>query len=393
MIPSFLFTHIPTIHFGAGKFGILDTIIGSFGNTALIITGAHSFESSGKKDLIDRSLDEKSVKPLYFPARGEPSPELIDEAVSQFRNSNIDVVCSIGGGSVIDTGKAISAMLQHDDSVFDYLEGVGTGEKHDGLKVPFIAVPTTAGTGSEATKNAVLSRVGPDGFKKSLRHDNFIPDIAVIDPELMLSCPFDVTASTGMDAFTQLLESYVSVQSTPLTDALAYSGLCHASENLISACTNGAENVKVRSGMAYAALLSGVTLANAGLGIVHGLASALGGMFNIPHGVVCATLMGAANKVTVNALKRQKESGEHALAKYTRIGVLLSGDDSGDIYRSCDVLIRKLEEWADLLHLPPLSEFGVKESDIEKIIDRTGNKNNPVKLDRSEIRQIIESRM
>ncbi len=393
MIPSFLFTHTPTIHFGAGKFGILNKIIGSFGKTALIVTGAHSFESSGKKDIIDRSLAEKSVEPIYFPARGEPSPELIDDAVSRFRNSNIDVVCSIGGGSVIDTGKAISAMLRHDDSVFDYLEGVGTGKSHDGVKVPFIAVPTTAGTGSEATKNAVLSRVGPNGFKKSLRHDNFIPDIALIDPELMVSCPVDVTASTGMDAFTQLLESYVSDKSTPLTDALAYSGLCHASESLIPACTNGAENIGIRAGMAYAALLSGVTLANAGLGIVHGLASALGGLFDIPHGVVCGTLVQAANKVTVNALKHKKESGEPALLKYSRIGALLSGEDSGDIYRSCDVLIRTLEEWTDLLHLPPLSEFGVKESDIENIIDRTGNKNNPVKLDRSEIREIIELRM
>ena len=393
MIPSFLFTHTPAIHFGAGKFEILDTIISNFGKTALIVTGAHSFESSVKKDRIDQALAEKSVKILYFPVKGEPSPELIDGAVSQFRNSNIDVVCSIGGGSVIDTGKAISAMLSHDNSVFDYLESVGTGKKHDGIKVPFIAVPTTAGTGSEATKNAVLSRVGPEGFKKSLRHDNLIPDIALIDPELMISCPFDVTASTGMDAFTQLLESYVSVQSTPLTDALAYSGLCHAAENLIPACTDGAENVEVRAGMAYAALLSGVTLANAGLGIVHGLASAFGGLYDIPHGVVCGTLMWAANKVTVDALKRRTGHGEPALAKYACIGALLSGGDSADIYGSCDMLIRKLEEWTDVLHLPPLGEFGVKESDIDNIIDRTGNKNNPVKLDRSEIRRIIELRM
>ena len=359
----------------------------------LIVTGSQSFVSSGKKDIIDKALRKKSVAPLYFPVSGEPSPYLIDDAVSKFRNSDIYIVCSIGGGSVIDTGKAISAMLLHDDSVFDYLEGVGTGKKHDGVKVPFIAVPTTAGTGSEATKNAVLSCVGPSGFKKSLRHDNFVPDAALIDPELMLSCPPNITASTGMDAFTQLLESYVSTQSTPLTDALAFSGLCHAAENLIPACTTGAGDVEVRAGMAYAALLSGITLANAGLGVVHGLASALGGLFDIPHGVICGTLVGAATRVSISVLKKQKNTGENALKKYARIGALLSGNDSGDTDRCCELLIIKLEEWTDLLNLPLLNEFGVKESNIENILNSTGNKNNPAKLDRCEIRQIIESRL
>ncbi len=393
VIKSFMFSRIPLIHFGAGKFNTLDTIISNFGTTVLIVTGTHSFESSGKKDIIEKALKKISVNPLYLQVKGEPSPGLIDEAVAQFKNSDIDVVCSVGGGSVLDTGKAISAMLLHNDSVFDYLEGVGMGKQHDGVKIPFIAVPTTAGTGSEATKNAVLSNIGTDGYKKSLRHDNLVPDIAVIDPELMLSCPPDITASTGMDAFTQLMESYVSTKSTPLTDALAYSGLWYAANTLIPACTTGAGNTEVRAGMAYAALLSGISLANAGLGVVHGLASVLGGLFDIPHGVVCGTIMGIAVKVTIERLKKEKDSGQHFIAKYARIGTLFSKKNDIDTEESCNILIQKLVEWTDMLHLPRLSEFGVSESDIDTILDRTDNKNNPVKLDRNDIRIIIESRL
>ena len=285
-------------------------------------------------------------------------------------------------------------MYLHEESVFEYLEGVGTGKNHNGAKIPFIAVPTTAGTGSEATKNAVLSRIGPKGFKKSLRHDNFIPDVVVIDPELALSCSSGITAATGMDAFTQLLESYVSTQSTPLTDALGFSGLCHAADNLIPACTTGAEVVKVRAGMAYAAYLSGVTLANAGLGVVHGLASPLGGLFDIPHGVICGTLIGAAVKITIETLQTEKDAAtEHVLKKYARVGALFSKNDKMDTGDLCSLLVGKLEEWTEILKLPLLSEYGVKESDIEDVLDETGNKNNPVKLNRNKIRQIIEARL
>ena len=207
-----------------------------------------------------------------------------------------------------------------------------------------------------------------------------------------MSCPPDITAASGMDAFTQLLESYVSPQSSPITDALAYSGLSHAADSLIPACTTGAGTVEARAGMSYAAFLSGITLANAGLGVVHGLASALGGLFDIPHGVICGTLAASATKATIDKLKLT-DAGENALTKYARIGALLSENDSKNTHQSCDMLIKRLEEWTEILHLPLLSKFGVKESDIENILDRTGNKNNPVKLDRSEIRLIIESRL
>ncbi len=393
VIPPFTFSRIPVIHFGAGKFNILADIIGEIGERALIVTGGQSFQSSGKKDILDRALAEKSIKSFLLPVQEEPSPELIDSAVARFKQEHIDVVCSIGGGSVIDAGKAISAMILKDDSVSDYLEEIGTGKVHDGVKIPFIAVPTTAGTGSEATKNAVLSNIGPDGFKKSLRHNNFVPDIAVIDPELMLSCPPGITAATGLDAFTQLLESYVSTGATPLTDALAYSGMSAAADNLIPVSTTGSQSVEVRAGMAYASFLSGITLANAGLGVVHGLASAIGGLLNIPHGVICGTLVSAVTKITIEKLRKFRDTYDNALIKYAHVGALLTGQDCSESQRCCDLLVDKLEEWTKVLRMPSLNEFGVNKLDIDAILDRTDNKNNPVPLDRNEIRHILMMRL
>jgi len=393
VIPSFTFSQIPVIHFGAGKFKILAEIIGEFGERALIVTGGQSFQSSGKKDIFDRALTEKSITSFLLHVQEEPSPELIDSAAACFKRENIDVVCSIGGGSVIDAGKAVSAMILKDDSVSDYLEGIGTGKVHDGVKIPFIAVPTTAGTGSEATKNAVLSNIGPDGFKKSLRHHNFVPDVAVIDPELMLSCPPDITASTGLDAFTQLLESFVSSKATPLTNALAYSGISTAADNLILASTTGSQSIDVRAGMAYASFLSGITLANAGLGAVHGLASAIGGLFDIPHGVICGTLVSAVTKVTIEKLRKCRDTYDNVLMKYARAGALLTGQDCDESQEYCDLLVDKLEEWTEVLRMPSLNEFGVNKLDFDAILDRTDNKNNPVPLDRNEIRQILMMRL
>ncbi len=189
-----------------------------------------------------------------------PVVGLVDEVVSRHRRDTPDWVLAIGGGSAVDAGKAISAMLPQSGSVKDFLEGREV-RKHDGRKLPFIAVPTSSGTGSEATKNAVLSEVGENGFKSSLRHDNFMPDIAVIDPELMRSCPPGVTAACGLDALTQLLESWVSSKASPITDALALSGLEHVAAGFLRACEDGENDLEARGHMAYAALLSGLTLA------------------------------------------------------------------------------------------------------------------------------------
>jgi alcohol dehydrogenase class IV len=389
VIPAFTCTWVPYVHFGAGTFSKIDRIIGSRVKTVLIVTGARSFRNTPTWDRLLETLSKRSITWHDVSVSGEPSPELVDNAASEFRDKTIDLVLSIGGGSVIDAGKAISAMLTQTSSVMDFLEGVGTGIRHSGEKVPFIAVPTTAGTGSEATANAVLSRIGPDGFKKSLRHDNFVPDIAIIDPELMLTCPPAVTAACGMDAFTQLLESYVSTKANPLTDALAFSGIRFVRDSLVEAYVNGSQSVEARAGMAYAAYISGITLANAGLGIVHGIASAVGGYYDMPHGVICGTLIGPATRLTVNKLRTLGSEGERHLRKYAEIGALLSVNDSPDINRSCDHLVKKIGEWTEMLNIPHLKDFHIPASDIEKIIDGSGNKNNPAKLDREEIRQIL----
>jgi len=387
---SFTFSKIPRIHFGQGKLNDLPGILREFGNKALIITGASSLKSSGRWDVLVKALNQNNITHFDFTVTGEPSPDIVDGAVSRLRDKDIDVVASIGGGSVIDAGKAISAMLPHQGSVLDFLEAVGT-KLHSGEKVPFVAVPTTSGTGSEATKNAVLSRVGPDGFKRSLRHDNFVSDVALIDPELMLSCPPDITAACGMDAFCQLLESYVSTKSNPMTDALALSGLKLAKDNLVLACGSAAGDVSVRAPMAYASLISGITLANAGLGIVHGLASPIGGYFDIPHGVVCGTLIGAATRVNIYALKNSNDKS--SLKKYADIGALLTGCQTNDIELCCNLLIEKIEDWVEQLKLPYLSKYGIAESHLDQIIQSTGQKENPVELIESEIRKILLARM
>ena len=392
IVSDFDFSRIPKIVFGVGKFNLLARIISEIGNNALILTGSQSLMRSGKFDILINSLKNRSVNWYHRSVTGEPSPALIDDMVSEINESSVDVVIAIGGGSVIDAGKAVSAMLGKGESVFEYLEGVSS-KVHNGKKLPFIAVPTTAGTGSEATKNAVLSQVGKDGFKRSLRHENFVPDIALIDPQLSVSCPSDVTAACGMDAFTQLLESYVSTKASPMTDALAYSGIKVLKDNLLPAASFGGQDQEVRATMSYASLLSGITLANAGLGVVHGLASPIGGLFRIPHGVVCGTLIGVATRVNISHLFRDKEANIKYLTKYADIGKLLSGDHYGNVEQYCEHLIEKIEEWTNHLQLPRLEKYSIQHEDIEEIVESTDNKNNPVRLDKESIKQILVERI
>ncbi|MFW9823665.1 MAG: iron-containing alcohol dehydrogenase, partial [Candidatus Thorarchaeota archaeon] len=214
MINPFSLARMPYIIFGPGKLNELFGLINKFGDCLLFVIGKNSLKTSGKWEEIVSISSHKSFNYSMVSIAGEPSPELIDDSAGKYRDKNIDVVIAIGGGSVIDAGKAISAMIPKKDSIRNYLEGVGS-KVHDGKKIPFVAIPTTSGTGSEATKNAVISEIGPNGFKKSLRHDNLIPNIAIIDPELMISCPPAISASCGMDAFTQLLEAYVSPKGNP----------------------------------------------------------------------------------------------------------------------------------------------------------------------------------
>jgi len=296
---------------------------------------------------------------------------------------------------VLDAAKAIAGLLPHGNSVMDHLEGVGPELPYQGPSLPFIAVPTTAGTGSEATKNAVLSLHGPDGFKKSFRHDLLVARYAVVDPALLATCPPGLIAANGMDALTQLLESCVSTRANPFVDALALSGLGYVREGLLDWYEGGDKAAEGRAGMAYAALLSGIPLAQVGLGSVHGLAAPLGAFFPVPHGVACGTLVATATAVNIEALK-QRDPDNPALPKYAEIGRRfamqkgLNGDDARAY------LIDTLQQWEEQLDLPRLAACRIASADFPRIVaDSRGSsmKTNPVVLTDAEITRILEERL
>jgi alcohol dehydrogenase class IV len=392
LLSPFAFARIPEIHFGPGKLAGLPQLISRYGRRALLVTGSASFVHSGHHARLKEALSSAGIDVLYAPLSGEPSPEFVDAVVNNFRDSKIDCVVGIGGGSAIDAGKAISAMLPQDGPVAPFLECIDT-RKHDGRKLPYLAVPTSSGTGSEATKNAVLSHVSQDGYKSSLRHDQLVPDVAIVDPELTLSCPPNVTAACGLDALTQLLEAYVSSKASPMTDALALGGLEHVAAGFLPAYENGRQDLVARSHMAYAALLSGIVLANAGLGVVHGFAGPIGGFFPIPHGVVCGTLIGAATRINIEALRQDSAHKHTALEKYARAGVLLSGETASNEKDGCECLIRTLDRWIAATGIVRLSAYGVTQDDFPRILDCSNNKNSPITLPREQMQAILEARL
>jgi alcohol dehydrogenase class IV len=306
------------------------------------------------------------------------------------------VVAAIGGGSVLDAGKAIAGLLPSGRPVLDHLEGVGRGVPYTGPAAPLVAVPTTAGTGSEATKNAVLSERGPGGFKKSFRHERLVPRVALLDPELLATCPRPLWAADGMDAFTQLLESYVSARASPFTDALAWSGLEAFREGFWPAWEGSHPDAAAGRGrMAYAALLSGITLAQAGLGSVHGLASPLGALFPIPHGVVCGTLVAEATAVNLRAL-RERTPASPALAKYARVAELLCGVPVDDPAAAGEALVARLRDWQERLELPRLSAYGMTPADLPRVVAgcRGGSmQTNPLVLTDAELSGLLEARL
>jgi alcohol dehydrogenase len=296
---------------------------------------------------------------------------------------------------VLDAAKAIAGLLGPGNSVMDHLEGVGPELPYHGPSTPFIAVPTTAGTGSEATRNAVLSVHGKEGFKKSFRDEQLVPEYAVVDPDLLASCPPHLIAANGMDAFTQLLESWVSSKANPLTDALAWSGMEAVRDGLLAWYEGGQGAAAGREKMAYAALLSGITLAQAGLGSVHGLAAPLGAFFPIPHGVACGTLLEAATRVNIEVMEA-REPANPALEKYARAGRLLHGMADVDDAGARRFLLQVLGEWTGRMHLPRLGEFGVTEADVAHIVTNSRGssmKTNPVVLSDPEIANILHARL
>ncbi len=392
---QFTIAHLPHIEFGTGSLDKLPAIIKTFGNRALFITGKQSIHQSPLWKRLYEQLNVENIECFFANIHHEPSPQLVDKICAKHRDDKIECVVGLGGGSALDAAKAVAGLLKVDHSVMDFLEGVGPELPYPGPAVPFIAIPTTAGTGSEATKNAVLSQHGKHGFKKSFRDDKLVAKHVILDPRLLASCPKALVAANGMDAITQLMESYTSTNANPFTDSLARSGLLLARGALFEWYENGSSAIQAHGEMAYAAWLSGITLAQVGLGSVHGLASPLGAFFPIPHGVVCGTLLAEATAINIQAMQ-QREPNNPGLKRYADLAEWLTGKQYEDQATAHAALIARLREWVTRLKLPRLSSYQISQADFSRIIDNargSSMKSNPIVLTDDEIRAILSARL
>ena len=391
----FSIARLPRIEFGRGVFACVPDIIARYGSNVLLVTGAHSFAGTAQWEKLTGALQRRDISRHHVSVDGEPSPQHIDAVVSRYAAAGIDVVLGVGGGSALDAAKAIAGLLRVQRSVMDYLEGVGPELPYTGPAVPLIAAPTTAGTGSEATKNAVLSVQGESGFKKSFRDEQLVAEYAVVDPALLATCPPRVVAANGMDALTQLLESFVSLRANAWTDALAVSGLHAVRDGLLDWYRDGAGAHAAQDRMAYASLLSGITLAQCGLGSVHGLASPLGAFYPIPHGVVCGTLVAACTAVNLEALQARAPDSP-ALEKYAEAARILCNRDFDTRESAWQALVERLGAWTERLALPRLGEYGLGGAGLDRVVAHSRGSSmqtNPVVLTDAEIRACLEQRV
>lgn len=368
MVTTFEFATASRIVFGAGTVAQAAAAARAWGRKPMIVTGADPTRA--------RVLE---LDGLTVSIHGEPTVPAIQHAVAAGRAEACDVVIAIGGGSAIDAGKAIAALITNPEEPLHYLEVVGRGQPLTCAPLPFIAVPTTAGTGAEVTRNAVLA--SPEhGVKASLRSPLLLPRLAVIDPALALSTPPHVTAATGLDALTQLIEPWVSPRANALTGALCLDGIRRITTCLPRAFRHG-EDLEARTGMALAALYGGMALANAGLGAVHGFAAPVGGQFPAPHGAVCAALLPHIIRVNVEALRR-RDAGSESLRRYGILTEIFGGDPAAYTLRLC----RELE-------IPPLRTYGIGKEHIpalcEKAAHSSSMKANPIALTREELAQAL----
>jgi alcohol dehydrogenase class IV len=366
MLP-FEFATSHRIVFGEGAVRNLPAI----GARALVVTGASGRNAPGG---------------VRFPIDGEPTIDHIRRGVEVARAESCDYVVSVGGGSAIDAGKAIAAMLANPGDPLDYLEVVGRGLPLQKPSVPFIAIPTTAGTGSEVTRNAVLA--SPEHrVKASLRSAGMLPTLAVVDPELTYGLPPAVTASTGLDALAQVIEPYVSIRANPMTDLICQEGIRRIAIALPRAYENGADR-EARSAMAWGSLLGGMALANAGLGAVHGFAAPVGGMFPAPHGAVCAALLPHAVEINVEALRARAPQSD-TLKRYDTVARLLTGQP----HASAEDAVWWLTEIASKLGIPPLRAYGVEDDHIPELVAKAAKassmKANPIELTPDELTEIV----
>lgn len=367
------------IVFGAGSLREVAPAAKSMGGRALLVSGRTPRHAAR----LVVELHSEGVGAAHFPIDGEPTVEVVAAGVAAAKRDHCSLVIACGGGSAIDAGKAIAALLANPGEILDYLEVVGRGKALPNPSAPFIAAPTTAGTGSEVTRNAVLASPG-HRVKASLRSPHMLPALAVVDPELTLDLPPAVTASTGLDALTQLIEPFTSIRANPLTDGWARDGIRHA-KALPKAYANG-KDLEARTSMAYASLLGGLCLANAGLGAVHGFAAPIGGMFPAPHGAVCAALLPHCTKTNLEALRaRMPESP--ALARYDEVARVLISDQA-----KADDLVPWLMGLMRDLGIPGLGTYGL-EAEIDAVCEKAAKassmKANPIVLTPAELRETL----
>ena len=387
-LAPFSISRLPRIEFGAGVLAKLPALAASFGQRVLLVTGGRFLQQSRHWEKLLQGLQQQGLSWEILQVSAEPSPQLVDEAVQQYKGANIAVVIGIGGGSVLDSAKAIAGLLQPGNSVMDHLEGVGPELSYQGPATPYIAVPTTAGTGAEATKNAVLSLHGDTGYKKSFRDEKLVPQYAIVDPDLLETCPPELIAANGMDALTQLLESYVSKRANALTDALAISGITAVRDSLLVLFQGEGDQAQARSQMAYAAMLSGITLAQVGLGSVHGLAAPLGAFFPIPHGMVCGILVAEATRMNIDCMEA-REAENPALLKYAQIGRLFRQRTHLEEVGARVFLVHTLNQWTKQLQLPRLLAYGVTEAGLDHVVANargSSMQTNPIVLSDAELK-------
>ena len=381
----FEFASAARIIFGDGSAAQLPQLARENGSHALLVTD--SFQPEAVSKLID-TLRSAGLQLTHFPVSGEPTVEMIDEAKSIAASAGCDMVISIGGGSVIDAGKAGAALIPNAGAVLDYLEVIGAGKKLSAAPLPFIALPTTAGTGAEVSKNAVIGSK-THRVKVSLRDNRMLADIALVDPELTHSVPPAVTASTGMDALTQVLEPFVSHLANPLTDGMCAEGLRRAGRSLRTVYDEP-ENAAARRDMALTSLLGGLALANAKLGAVHGFAGVLGGMYDAPHGAICAALLPPVMEANINAL-HAREPENPALKRYEYAAQFLLFDRSASVSDAMDWI----SETSRRFDIPGLGAYGAREDDFAEIVDKSSAsssmKGNPIALTADELTAILRA--
>jgi alcohol dehydrogenase class IV len=377
----FEFSTAARIVFGWGEVRQLPAAAAKMGKRALVVTGS----APGRVQPLITNLEIAGIACSLFSTPSEPTIPLIRAGAQHARDERIGMVIAIGGGSAIDTGKALAALLANAGDPLEYLEVIGRGQRLEHPSAPFIAVPTTAGSGSEVTRNAVLA--SPEhGVKASLRSPFLLPQLALVDPELTLNLPPPVTAATGLDALTQLIEPYVSSRANPMTDLYCVEGLRRITASLPAAWEDGNDR-EARTAMSWASLLGGLSLANAGLGVVHAFAAPIGGMWPAPHGAICAAVLPHAIEVNVEALRRQAPANP-ALKRYDEVARLLTRQP----HAIADDAVLWIANLCDRLEIPPLRTYGITEADIpglaEKAAHTSSMKGNPIQLTSAELGEI-----